>query len=272
VPVDPDFHARRLPESHWRRSELSAPIAEVVQLHRLREVLAAIGFTRFESVTPDVNGEYEGDVERADLALEPSWFPAVENRGEGIFLLLDPAAVAAWLKHPGVERRLEQLREGHRAWAQSRNVERVFPGGPYVLMHTLSHLLLRSLAMRCGYPASSIRERIYVDPEGGRFGVLLYTASSDAEGTLGGLVGQAREIEAHLAVALRASALCSNDPVCAQHTPGEGMEGRHLHGAACHGCALISETSCEMRNDYLDRALVVRTLAVADAALFSSVP
>lgn len=271
VPVDPDFHARRLPESHWRRSELSAPIAAVVQLHRLREVLALIGFTRFESVTPDVNGEYDGDVERADLALEPSWFPAVENRGEGIFLLLGPEAVGLWLKRPDVAQRVDQLREGHRRWMLSRNLERPFPGGPYVLLHTLSHLLLQSLSMRCGYPASSIRERIYVDPEGGRFGALLYTASSDAEGTLGGLVGQAREIEAHLAVALRAAELCSNDPVCAQHSPGEGMEGRHLHGAACHGCALISETSCEMRNDYLDRALVVPTLAVGDAAFFSSV-
>jgi hypothetical protein len=136
----------------------------------------------------------------------------------------------------------------------------------------LSHLLLQSLAMRCGYPASSIRERIYVDADGARFGLLLYTASSDAEGTLGGLVGQAREIEAHLAVAVRAGELCSNDPVCAQHAPGEGMEGRNLHGAACHGCTLISETSCEMRNDYLDRALVVPTLAVHDAALFSPRP
>ena len=272
VPVDPNFHGRRLPASHWHRSELSAPIAAVVQLHRLREVLALIGFTRFESVTPDVNGEYDGDVERAELALEPSWFPAVENRGEGIFLLLDSGAVGGWLQRRGVQQRLEHLRDGHRAWTQSRNVDRAFPGGPYVLLHTLSHLLLQSMAMRCGYPTSSIRERIYVDPEGGRFGLLLYTASSDAEGTLGGLVAQAREIEAHLAVAVRAGELCSNDPVCAQHAPGKGMEERHLHGAACHGCVLISETSCEMRNDYLDRALVVPTLAVGDAALFSPVP
>ena len=73
---------------------------------------------------------------------------------------------------------------------------------------------------------------------------------------------------AHLSVALRAGGLCSNDPVCAQHSPGEGMEGRWLHGAACHGCSLIAETSCEMRNDYLDRALVVPTLAVPGAAFF----
>ena len=126
--------------------------------------------------------------------------------------------------------------------------------------------------MRCGYPASSIRERIYADMDAQRFGILLYTGSPDAEGTLDGLVQQARYIEDHLAQALRMSALCSNDPVCAHHDPGESLESRWLHGAACHGCALVAETSCEMRNDYLDRALVVPVLGFPDAAFFRAVP
>ncbi len=140
-----------------------------------------------------------------------------------------------------------------------------------MLIHTLSHLLIQSLAMRCGYPASSIRERIYTDSEAKRYGILLYTASPDAEGTLGGLVQQARNIEDHLAHALRLSSLCSNDPICAQHTPSESLEARWLHGAACHGCTLVAETSCEMRNDYLDRALVVPVLGIADAAFFPAI-
>ena len=94
----------------------------------------------------------------------------------------------------------------------------------------------------------------------------------DAEGTLGGLVQQARYIEDHLADALRMGALCSNDPICAQHAPGASMEGRWLHGAACHGCALIAETSCEMRNDYLDRSLVVPVLGLDRAAFFPAPP
>jgi hypothetical protein len=272
VPIDPDFHARRLPDHAWRSSSLTDGIGRVVALHRLREVLCLLGFTRFEAVTPDIQGEYEGDVERASLALEPTWFPAVENRGEGVFVGLDPGAVAAWLRRDPVVERVDQLAEGHRLWAARRKSERAFPGGPYVLLHTLSHLLLASLAMRCGYPASSIRERIYVDNAGGRFGLMLYTASPDAEGTLGGLVAQARHLEDHLAVALRSGGLCSNDPVCAQHSPGGGIEERWLHGAACHGCSLIAETSCEMRNDYLDRALVVPTLDVPDAAFFTRLP
>lgn len=125
--------------------------------------------------------------------------------------------------------------------------------------------------MRCGYPASSIRERIYSDTAARRYGILLYTGSPDAEGTLGGLVQQAQHIEAHLTHALRTGALCSNDPICAQHSPGESMESRWLHGAACHGCALVAETSCEMRNDYLDRALVVPVIGVPDTAFFEAV-
>ena len=268
VPVDPDFHARRLPEAAWRRSEsrLSGGVESVVQLHRLREVQALIGFTRFEAEVRDIHGEYDTDVERADIAVEPRWFPAVENRGEGMFVHLRQEAVGWWLERPPVIQRLDELRGQHDAWQRDRHKQRPFPGGPYTLLHTFAHLLIASLSMRCGYPASSIRERIYV--EGGHFGLLLYTGTPDAEGTLGGLVQQARHFEDHLAHALEMGLLCSNDPICAQHAASEGMEQRWLHGAACHGCTLIAETSCEMRNDYLDRALVVPVLGLADAAFF----
>jgi hypothetical protein len=271
VPIDPNFLARCLPESSWRHSECSKDIESVIQVHRLREVLALVGFTRFEAVTPDINGEYETDVERAQIAIEPTWFPAVENRGEGLFVQLSAQAVTSWLERPAVNKRLIALAQGHKRWGENRKSKRPFPGGPYVLLHTLSHLLIQSLSMRCGYPASSIRERVYADTESQHFGILLYTGSPDAEGTLGGLVQQARHIEDHLKQALRMSALCSNDPVCAYHVPGESLESRWLHGAACHGCALVAETSCEMRNDYLDRALVVPILGFPDAAFFGVV-
>lgn len=268
IPIDPNFHARRLPERIWRHSTISDGIEAVIQLHRLRDVRALIGFTRFEAVMPDIQGEYETDVERAQIAIEPQWFPAVENRGEGIFLQLRSRMVKDWLARETVNQRLVALSTGHQRWADLHNSQRRFPGGPYVLLHTLSHLLIQSLAMRCGYPASSISERIYADMAGERFGLLLFTGSPDAEGTLGGLVQQARHIEEHLVQALRMSALCSNDPICSQHEPGKSKEERWLHGAACHGCALVAETSCEMRNDYLDRALVVPVLGLPDAAFF----
>jgi hypothetical protein len=268
VPGDPDFYARRLPEEIWRKSQISDPIEAVIQLHRLREVAALTGFTRFEPLVPDIQGEYDSDVEAAPLALDPQWFPAVENRGEGIFIQLRTSAVQEWLARPAVQTRLEQLENGQSQWNQDRkkDKDRPFVGGPYVLLHTLSHMILQSLSLTCGYPASAIRERIYVTPD--QFGFLLYTGSPDADGTLGGLVQQARSIEQHLRNALKETGLCSSDPICAQHEPGRSLEQRWLHGAACHGCCFIAETSCEMRNDYLDRALVAPVIGEMDAALF----
>lgn len=268
VPVDPDFHVRRLPDRVWRHGPRFDAVAAVYQVHRLREVIALAGFTRFEAVMPDINGEYDTDVTLAQIQVEPKWFPAVENHGEGVFVQLRASAVHDWLERPEVDARLSALEEGHRAWAEQRQSERPFPGGPYVLLHTLSHLLIQALAMRAGYAASSIRERVYAEPEAGRYGVLLYTGSSDADGTLGGLVSEGRHIHAHLSSAMDMALLCSNDPICAQHSPDSSMEKRWLHGAACHGCTLVAETSCEMRNEYLDRALVVPVLGVPDASLF----
>ena len=171
-------------------------------------------------MTPDIYGEYETDVERAQIAIEPTWFPAVENRGEGVFVQLRAEAVEAWPNREAVKQRLQALAIGHLRWSNERKIERGFPGGPYVLLHSLSHVLIQSLSMRRGYPASSLRERIYADGEAKRYGVLFYTGSPDAEGTLGGLVQQGRHLEDHLTDALRMSALCTNDPICAYHAPG----------------------------------------------------
>ena len=269
VPIDPNFHARKLrpgPGSDRFREFVET----VVQVHRLREVLALGGFTRLEAPMPDIDGEYRDDVERADISVDPSWFPAVENRGEGVLVHFSADAVHDWRERAAVRQRISDLETGHGAWATRRRLAPGFPGGVYVMLHTFSHMLLQSISDRCGYPAASIRERVYVDHNFKRYGVLLYTSSPDAEGTLGGLVQQARQINGHIERALRTAALCSNDPVCAQHSPAASIEERWLHGAACHGCALVAETSCEMRNDYLDRALVVPTLSESDAAFFPS--
>jgi len=99
--------------------------------------------------------------------------------------------------------------------------------------------------------------------------VLLYTGTADSEGTLGGLIQVGRRIHEHIKNALKLGELCSNDPVCAQHQPQSTHEHRFLHGAACHGCLLIAETSCEQQNDFLDRALVVSTVDNLGIEFFS---
>ena len=137
----------------------------------------------------------------------------------------------------------------------------------FMLLHTLSHAVLQSVAMECGYSPPSLAERVYNFDD--VFAVLLYTTSPDADGTLGGLVEAGRSVGRHVAEALRRAALCSNDPVCAtpkDRRPATGIAGeRTINGAACHSCLLISESSCERRNnDLLDRALLVPTVADDD--------
>lgn len=252
------FHARAVP-SPVLEPPFDTLVERVVKVHRLREVITQIGFTRFEAAVPDVNGEMALDVERAALSLDQRWLPAVENRGEGIFVAFRREAVAAWLERPAVRARETQLRRGFDAWcAQHQGTTAKFPGVVYYLLHSVAHLLITAVSLDCGYAASSIRERIYAADAG--LGILLYTASPDAEGTLGGLVEAADRIGLYLREAMSLGELCSNDPVCAQHRPDRQEEDRLLLGAACHGCLLLPESSCERRNDFLDRALVVPTV------------
>ena len=130
-----------------------------------------------------------------------------------------------------------------------------------IMLHPIT-----AVSLECGYSASAIRERIYAGESG--YGILLHTGTQDSEGTLGGLVQVGRKIETHLRNALELGRLCSNDPVCAQHNPQDTHEERYLMGAACHGCVLIAETSCERFNQYLDRSLVVPNVATSGTEFF----
>jgi hypothetical protein len=269
---DGTFFARNLPRAAWEAPWM-ASVERVVLVHRLREVVAQVGFTRFEAISPNIDGELAMGVRRAALAREISWLPAIENRGEGVFIQFRKEAVQEWVARGDVQERGLRLLRGYEAWGAEHpgmQMKFVETGGllPYVLFHSFSHLLLTAVSLECGYPASSIRERIYTIPDVG-YGVLLYTGTSDAEGTLGGLIQVGRRIHEHIRNALEMGELCSNDPVCAQHEPANPHERRFLHGAACHGCLLISETSCEHHNEFLDRALVVPTVDHLGVEFFS---
>jgi hypothetical protein len=267
TPDKEDFFATALPLDPARSAAMRR-ISRVVLVHRMREVIVQLGFTRFEAPARDVDYELSLGVRTAPLAREVTWLPAVENRGEGIFLALDPGAVAKWRDSRQVDARRRQLVAGFEAWKRRRQVKNArFPGVTYVMLHSLSHLLLTAVSLECGYAASSIRERVYLD--GDRCGILLFTGTPDAEGTLGGLVQVGKKLGHHLDAALELGRLCSNDPVCAQHQPDHPHEERFLHGAACHGCLLVSEPSCEWSNELLDRSLVVDTVEDSGAAFFA---
>ena len=162
-----------------------------------------------------------------------------------------------------------------KGWRNSRKLDPNdgYPGIRYVLLHTLSHLLIRELALECGYNAASIRERIYAETDDGKSqaGILIYTAAADSDGTLGGLVelGKPDNLGRLLDQAIGRAKICSSDPLCSEHKP---EKDRTLHAAACHACTFAAETSCERGNRYLDRALVVATLDNAEAAFFGGSP
>src|SRR5690606_5613842 len=162
------------------------------------------------------------------------------------------------------------LMAGHRGWRNSRHLDpnEGYPGIRYAMLHTLSHLLIRELALECGYNAASIRERIYADAGNQHAGILIYTAAADSDGTLGGLVelGKPENLGRLLRQALNRAKVCSSDPLCSEHDPGKD---RSLHAAACHACSLVAETSCERGNRYLDGSLLVPTLERGSAAFFA---
>ena len=266
-PTDwPHFHSTKTPVS----TKYEKVVESVLLLDRLRKVNALIGYTRIES--SDEFAEEGDEVFMAPLSKHPlEWVPACEVHGEGIFIRFNEQKLREWEESEAVKQRENILMEGYKGWriAHHQKPEVGFPGVRYYMLHTLAHLIVREVALECGYNAASIQERIYAsNDEPQMAGILLYTAASDSDGTLGGLVelGKAESLERIFDLALRRAGICSSDPLCSMHKPNED---RTLHGAACHACSFLAETSCEAGNRYLDRALVVPTFECQDAAFFT---
>jgi hypothetical protein len=271
--------AQTLDRGQWdpRNEPLLSGIESLVVVHRLREVSCLYGFTRFEAAATEADGDLEDirlAVDGAPLGRETDWLPAVEQFGEGLFIHFSQEAIADWLVKQAVKDRALDLLDGFDRWKTQRPSGMSYPGAAYVMLHSLSHALMAEIALDCGYPASALKERVYAvdDPlQAGkptRFGILIYTATTGAQGTLGGLVATTPRFGQILGSALRRLSVCSSDPICSDHEPATSSDDRALHGAACHGCLLIAETSCEARNLFLDRGLLVETMADTKAGFF----
>lgn len=251
----------------------SSFVQNVVKVHRLREVICLYGFTRLEP--PPTSAECDLDeiqlaVDGAVLAREVEWLPAIEQYGEGIFLHISAAYIQEWLEKPGTQVIASELREREARDALKFHRPPKHLGAAYWALHSLSHALMAEVALECGYPLSSLKERIYSSGQAqrDRFGILIYTSAAGGQGTLGGLGKMAHEVGALLTRAAKRLALCSNDPICAEQSAGN--EDYPLQGAACHACLLTPETSCEARNTRLDRSLLVETVLGRNSSLFCS--
>ncbi|WP_431959249.1 DrmB family protein [Actinacidiphila sp. bgisy160] len=223
---------------------------------KLREVRAVKAFTRL------VDAESSTDSAEMPLSERPlRWLPAMEVHGEGVFLRLDEDRLGAWEKTMAVAARVDRMRTAHQRLLEHRadDPSRIVPSPAtprMVLLHTLAHVLINEWSLKAGYPAAALRERLYAADD--MAGVLVYTATSDSAGSLGGLVaqGEPEVLDRAVRSAVRRAEWCSSDPLCIE-TEVSGAGGINL--AACHSCVMLPETSCEHNNVLLDRALLVGT-------------
>lgn len=182
------------------------------------------------------------------------WLPAVEINGEGVFIELNKEKINQWMQIETVKSRSDKYEECYAAYCQKKGWENFKPrNAEYVLLHTLSHMLIKEMSMQSGYSSSALHERIYSSEN--MCGILIYTGAADKEGSLGGLVelGGMNKFLPLLKGALENGLTCTTDPECFMKNP----TSERLNGAACHSCTMISETACENGNRLLDRALVV---------------
>ena len=228
-------------------------LGELRMVTRLREVRALYGFSRLTAVSggPDAMNMCKLSAEKRD------WLPAIEVIGEGLFLTLPRGPLKGWSERPFAQSRQRLLQES--AERRARAFNQVDPPKVDVVraaVHTFAHILIDQLSLDAGYPAASLRERLFVDDT--MAGILVYTASSDSAGSLGGVASQAHPDRFEHAVkeGLQRLAWCSSDPVCIE-SRASGVDGLNL--AACHACVLVPETSCELNNTFLDRGLLFGT-------------
>lgn len=243
-------------------------ISNVSLVHKIKEVQALLGFTRQQPYEVSENTAEDSYI--SIKKAETKWYPAYEVRGEGIFIEFDDDLIKTWEQScPEIGKRINDLNSNYANSYYGEMRPRTITS-KYVLLHTLSHLLIRELSFESGYSIASIKERIYCsDTVDGKImsGILLYTASGDSEGTLGGLVRQGRSdfFSVVFKKAIKTALMCSNDPVCIL-SKGQGRDSLNL--AACHSCSLLPETSCEEFNIFLDRGLLVGTLDNKDIGFF----
>jgi len=228
------------------------------QINRITNISVLRGFSRGtppDLIDPDENKLCKITSEQ-HLSTE-KWLPAVQTRGEGIFLTLDKALISKWEKNEKLEKRCKTIIRDYTTHFTNdeEKQEEIMArfNSKFILLHTLSHLIIKALAAEAGYNEPSLKERIYWDDED-RNGILIY-ATGSSEGSLGGLVrlAQTKLFEKILTNAIQKSEICSRDPVCEDTDPTLNNVVHQLNGAACHSCCFLSETSCQFFNQFLDR-------------------
>ncbi len=188
------------------------------------------------------------------------WLPGTEFLREGIFISLENSNTKEFLPSGSSASKWNEAYSVASS-AYSLN-EHIFRGSAFVELnplfiwwHSLSHLILRSISEESGYSSAAIRERVYLEngSSGTRGGILLYATQPGTEGTLGGLIALVPNFDSIMNTAIEQIHGCSGGPLCLENSFSTGR----YNGAACPGCLLLSETSCEHRNMWLDRNVLM---------------
>ena len=237
-------------------------VKSISLIEKIREVQVMLGFSRIAPFSASMIADENLNPKFVSVKkVEDDWYPGYNVYGEGIFIEFDEDSINAWRNENGMlEKRVNILQENYDKSFIGRHHKREI-SGKFLLLHTVSHLLIKQLSFECGYNISSLKERIYCgEAADGKemAGILIYTASGDSEGTLGGLVRQGRydTFPRIYRKAIESAVICSNDPVCSLSN-GQGRDSLNL--AACYSCCLLPETCCEEFNIFLDRGVVVGT-------------
>ena len=244
-----------------------AGVVEAIGLVRkLRETRVLVGFSRLLPVEDPTSPTLLPMSQDVGL----NWRPASVVYGEGIFIVFREDILNGWAANSDVINRISSLARRYNERRSERGMRGLEITPKYVLLHTIAHALITQLSFECGYGSSALRERIYCDVTDHELpmqGVLIYTASGDSEGTLGGLVrqGEPDRLRAVFERTISKFQWCSSDPICIESS-GQGTHNANL--AACHGCILLPETSCETGNRLLDRGLLVGTPATLNIRFF----
>jgi len=267
-----EFYVSKIQSDKYYDSEKSNIIRKsfnnIVLLHKLRETRAFLGFSRW---LPDDGKTIEEMKNFIKLGRSINWLPAVVVKGEGVFFEFNEERLKIWNKIQEVINRAKLISLNYNALRKKREqvVRNINP--LFILLHTFSHLVINQFSFECGYGSSSLRERIYCNVDSASDsmrGILIYTASGDSEGSLGGLVRQGKpgNLESIVYNAIENARWCSSDPICIESN-GQGPNSCNL--AACHNCALLPETCCEESNMLLDRGLLIGTLEHPEMGYFN---
>ena len=225
----------------------------------MRETRAFVGFSRW---LPDDGKSLTEKKNFIKVGQRIEWLPAIVVRGEGVFFEFNEKRLKEWAAKDEVINRAKFLSDNYNRPREAKGQKRREIKPEFVLIHTFSHLVINQFSYECGYGSSALRERIYCNlefPNETMNGVLIYTASGDSEGSLGGLVRQGKQgnLETIVYNAIENARWCSSDPICID-SHGQGPNSCNL--AACHNCALLPETCCEESNMLLDRAMLIGDL------------